>query len=133
MSAYIVSPNTIDFLVSFAADRKASYYHDGELRRILGDEQRVAQVLFNENARSVGYRYRTDDEAGEFTYQRYCNPQPMSRAEEALTVLKCCNCLAYQSCECPDYRETEAHAIVDAIRQAAIRWLPGYDEAPWGL
>lgn len=37
----------------------------------------------------------------------------------------------YQSCETPDYQETNACKLVDLIRHYAIEALPGYEEAKW--
>ena len=48
-----------------------------------------------------------------------------------LHILHMCSCLEYQSCESPDWRETLAYRLILAIKDAAIRALPGYDDAPW--
>lgn len=49
-----------------------------------------------------------------------------------VTILKLCDCLEYQSCETEDWEETPAHELLQRIRKAAIRTLPGYEDAPWG-
>jgi hypothetical protein len=40
-----------------------------------------------------------------------------------------CDCYAYQACETSDWHETEAYAIMQYLKQRAIRNLPGYDDA----
>ncbi len=49
----------------------------------------------------------------------------------AVSILKMCDCLEYQSCETDDYGETLAFQLLDQIRREAIRALPRYDDGPW--
>jgi hypothetical protein len=49
-------------------------------------------------------------------------------------VIKACHGYIYQACEADDWKDTEAHAIINAIEGAAIRSLPGYqDSSAWSL
>jgi hypothetical protein len=50
-----------------------------------------------------------------------------------VSILKLCDCLEYQSCETEDYNETVAYRLLNVIRRAAIRILPGYDDAKWEI
>jgi hypothetical protein len=49
----------------------------------------------------------------------------------AVHILKMCACLAYQSCETDDWDKTKAYELLQMIKDAAIRKLPGYEDAPW--
>jgi len=88
-----------------------------------------ATILHNENIRSYNYRYQEKDGEAEITVTGR-DAVKHSHAK-AVTILKMCDCLEYQSCETPDYQESTAYQLVEAIRKAAIRCLPGYDDAPW--
>lgn len=48
-----------------------------------------------------------------------------------LAMLSALSCFDYQACETPDWRQSLAWQICDAIRDAAIRALPGYSSGPW--
>lgn len=156
MSAYIVNEETIKALAVFAAswDRSRSlnvnplYLRKANL--IAADSGRLldpcaqdelatfyALILYNENIRSVQYRY-PNSSSNEL-------PGPIERPDEIkigwldfqkpetpVVLLKLCDCLEYQSCETRDWHETAAFELLERIRRAAIHKLPGYDEAPWG-
>ncbi len=48
-------------------------------------------------------------------------------------IIKACDCYDYQSCETPDWKDTEAYAIMQMLRKRAIYSLPGYEEAAWEI
>jgi hypothetical protein len=100
-----------------------SYYFEGERHPILGHKQEVGQILVDQNFRSVNYHYEEDYPVREYV------ADPPAVTLSPVAILKACDCYDYQACETPDYWETEAFAIVRAIRNRAIRLLPGYDEA----
>ena len=50
-----------------------------------------------------------------------------------ITIIKACHCYRYQSCEHRGWDSSLAKDIVDRIEEHAVRHLPGYDAAPWGL
>jgi hypothetical protein len=59
---------------------------------------------------------------------------PLMRSGRRLTpveVLKAISCYEYQSCEHPEWEESEAKAFCEALRDLMIGRLPGYDEAAW--
>jgi hypothetical protein len=124
MSAYICTAETFAAIATFA-----------ELQRITHPVTReqvspvdVASILYAENVASVNYRY---DESTDATL-----PSPaFYRFTQipALHILSCLNCLEYQSCEHPEWNESVAAQLLNQIRRAAIRALPGYEHAPWGL
>jgi hypothetical protein len=122
MSAFIVPAYHVNALVSWAADRHGhravSYVFVGRRRDVRGAPARVASVLYAENVRSVNARYNEAERADGFRYKRVST----SHLKPA-DIVNACNCLDYQSCETSDWRETEARAIVDAIRDEAVRDL----------
>lgn len=154
MSAFVCSPEHFKALAIFATTRR-----NGSLRvdpryikSLPQDAQRgtqnytqpelatlYADVLYQENIRSVGERYPSDTLQ---TMPGLCEKPSHIKvtgkdcitAKLLLTpiaLLKMCDCLEYQSCETDDYRQTTAFDLLDAIRGAAIHALPGYDSADW--
>ena len=51
----------------------------------------------------------------------------------AVAVLKAIDCYEYQSCEHPEWEESEAFAFCDSLRRSLIGSLPGYDQAAWSI
>lgn len=97
-----------------------------------------ANALYLENVRSVLTRYPQD------TFETAPGPLDKPKViripagavarppiENPVAILKLCDGLEYQSCETDDYRQTAAFALLNEIRGAAIRGLPGYDRAEW--
>lgn len=132
MSAFVMHPFHINALVSWAANRQGhlvvSYYWGNRWHEIRNDEQRIASVLHAENVRSVNYRYNEKEAAEPFKYERTSNRLTL------IDIIKACHGYAYQACETPDWEDTEAHAIIEAIEACAVRSLPGYDDSKaWSL
>lgn len=153
MSAFIVHKKHIDFLVTAGlgmergcvlrwmapGEVSADAYQRGEpwgpgaieetnkRRRELRIDTagQVGAMLWAENQRSVDHRYDEDDAEEPYLYERY--PTHI----DPVRVLAALACYEYQSCEHPEWAQSEAHAFCDAIRKAAIRRLPGYDKAGW--
>lgn len=138
MSAFVCGHDHIDALLSFAVDKKASFYDREKECHIYFTRDtatEIGQILLRENVRSVEDRYpssQPDDLPGIIgedvrSYKfRYFGPK------SALQVLMDCQCFDYQACETDDYEQSKACKIIDAIRTNAIRSLPGYDECEWG-
>jgi|SRR3990167_5335284 len=155
MSAFVCDSDHFKVLAIFAASQ-TSGYGNGHLRvdpayiaglpaglnratPLTDLASAYAEVLYQENLRSVMARYPSD--------RRDNLPGPINRPEHItvlandrtlaayrlspIAILKMCDCLEYQSCETEDYRQTVAFKLLDAIRGAAIHALPGYDDAPW--
>lgn len=152
MSAYIVDGATLDYLVSFASNgrREVSVYVPrdavdtwipaelanepvrGNRWKVAGNEDVAWAILMHQNWRSVERRYE-GQYAEEFARDALLRPFRLRGETRPLWVLKCCDCYDYQASETPDYTGTFAAALVNAIRHAAIRALPGYEDAPWGV
>lgn len=120
MSAFIVEDAHIDALVTFAVSGQ-------RISTFRKSPDEIGQTLVNENWRSVNYRYKTTDTAPVYQHAHYA--QPLTIVE----VLKACDCYEYQACETTDYNDSEAANLIHAIRKKAIREMPGYQEAPWGI
>lgn len=139
MSAYIVSKATIDALVTFAAKHRASVapgiLHYDKINGVK-TETKLGRMLLEENERSVSHRYPNEET------RRLQRPVDYDGAEryffarrevEPIVIVKLCDHLSYQSCEHPQWQESDACRILKAIRHAATLEIPGYDAAPWGL
>lgn len=150
MSAYVVDRDLIRFLVT-AATSVAVHgqqmgltlrWRSGETLVELhyGDRDRaqaVGQMLWNENLASVRYRYPDEPDSelpgpiGEtFVYAEH---RDWLGHIEPIQVIKSAHCLRYQSCEHPGWEASSAAAFLEALIGAAIRVLPGYDTAVWGV
>jgi hypothetical protein len=129
MSAFIVSNAQINALVRFASINNITFFYGATSQRwnISGNEDATAQLLLDENVRSVNYRYKQEDEAGKIVYQI---DAPVLTPVQ---IIKAAQCLEYQSCETPDWDKTMAKQLIDAIISTAITKLPGYDDAPWSI
>lgn len=89
-----------------------------------------ANILLRENIRSVEARYPADapiQHAAIFITHRDVQDHTLS----AVDIISMCNCLSYQSCETGDWESTAAYELLAAIRDKAIRKLPGMDDAYW--
>lgn len=132
MSAFIVDNAHINAILNASAPRfagdGATYRWQGKVHYFGGDSQRIGQVLTDENYRSVNYRYQEQTEP-----RRFQRVMLKGKALSPIEIVKLCHSYSYQSCEAPDWKETEAHAIVGALRERSIRQIEGYEEAPWTL
>ncbi len=154
MSAYIVDRDHIVYLVEAGVHRgitrNISLYWTGtkggtpDIKRLrYGDYDRMAEIastLWRENVRSVSYRYPGEGAdtlpgpVGE-DYEITTDDFGTLRAGwsfEPVQVLKAIDCYIYQSCEHPEFYDSEAYDYCRALRSAAIHALPGYDDASWG-
>lgn len=125
MSAYVVNPDTIDMLASAAARWNITVQTDAEtVYNGRTSAAAIASLLHAENVKSVNYRYCENSDASH-------DYRPVvADAFTAVEVMRAASGLRYQSCEHPDYQESPAAMVLDAIERAAIRNLPGYDDAP---
>ena len=140
MSAYMVDREHICFLVSAA--RKLSHSRHGlswywEERDppwtgFCSDNRDQAstlgQVLWDANLKSVNARYKPTNDVFIYSHARDYRFDEITPVQ----VFKAIQCLAYQSCEYEAWKESEAFAILEAMKYAQISCLPGYDDAQWG-
>lgn len=116
MSAYVVDLNHIAYLV------QAAKLPDSQA------EQQAGQMLWNENVKSVRYRYPTHQIGAEV----YPATTPRFSRFDPVQVIKACECYAHQSCEPPEWEESDAYAFVEGLIRDVCACLPGYDKAIWG-
>jgi len=141
MSCYIVETKHIVYLakaaIHFGGFRGFSYYSKNRGTRIeyghnLEHTQKLANVLNAENYKSYNYRYKEEDTSiPEITIDDVMayNWGGMYKPGE---VAKAISCYDYQSCEHPDYEDSDAHAAVQSMRYDLLQQLRGYDTAEWG-
>jgi len=140
MSAFLVSDVHISAMLWFWTTIKPpniygyipTYYWNGTRYKVRGHDhgevQATGQVLVEENYKSFNARYNYVRVSHEFVYTVTLN------GYTPVEILKACDCYDYQSCETgEDYYKSRAYAIVKAIREHAIRLLPGYEEADWEI
>jgi len=153
MSAFLVSKETIDVIVraalTYPPHGTRLRWHwttkDGMQRAVtVGDDPtEIGAKLWQWNLDSVNARY-PDTTPETWGFEPYVLPRgtgPIDlltqmhthKRPDPVVVLKQLDCLRYQSCEHADWDKCEGHAIHEAIRDYAIKALPGYSEAPWGI
>lgn len=128
MSAFTVTNTHINALVRYASRHKITVAYGNPTMRlnVSAHEQEVAQLLLDENIKSVNYRY-SDTETGYIEYDRGA---PILSAIQAI---KAAQCLRYQSCEHPTYEGSIAERLIEAIISDAIPRLEGYNDAQWAI
>lgn len=149
MSAFILDTNHIDYLVNAAITlnrtNRESIRFAGE--SVEGDTaDAIGRALWQENVASVAYRYpgatfgagadhglpgpaNVDHES----LATYRHRRPRGIDFDPVVTLSALACYEYQSCEHPTWRESAAARFCDHLRAAAIRALPGYEDAPWEI
>jgi len=127
MSAFVVSNEHINALVSYASDKKVRLYGFGPFTEVRGAEQKMAELLLAENVKSVNHRYEQTEGPGVIRYVH------RAKTLKPVEVIKACDCLDYQSCEHPEWEASVACALLKAIREEAISLLPGYSDAAWSI
>jgi hypothetical protein len=161
MSAYVVDRRTIDYLVQWIARHRSGVRRTNviwqtwdeipePLQRVAGQytgrgyylnineltENEIGAILLAQNVRSVWHRYpedSADDLPGPIDQTRVWRYgfRPINPDLKATWVLSACRCLAYQSCETPDWEQTTAFHILEAIKDDAVHVLTA--DAPWGI
>ena len=128
MSAFVVTPNHIAYLVNAAQTYRVSY--DGNLVSLsTRDQAEIGAALLAENQASVNHRYTNHPAQNE----PYVHPTRPSAAPDPVQTLKAVSCYEYQSCEHPAWEESAAYRFCQDLTSASISRLPGYDEAEWEI
>lgn len=135
LAAYAVAHvlEAIPYALRHELERDGFEHRPGATRRTIS---RVASMLLSENLRSLAHRYPRDHHLGAAAYDAFDLPRTIE-AEAIMTpavhIIKACHCYAYQACEHPGWEGSDAKELVSAIESHAVRRLPGYADAPWGL
>lgn len=119
MSAYIMATEDINNIVNYFVNATAStqlwLLVNGEYVYLTRtNAERVAQILYSENVRSVDHRYN-ETNARDFIYK------PSYRTVEDREVSQLIHSLEYQSCETDDYYSTEAYKMLCAMRKNLLQ------------
>lgn len=85
---------------------------------LLAEVTRIARVLYAENVASVCYRYREDASRYESPEELFPDSDPSMRSEVIFAAQMCrakqlraAQCYAYQSCERPEWMESDAYKL----------------------
>ena len=129
MSTYIVSDKHISAMLTSNKNRQynesKSYYWNHERIYFVDHLQQIGQKLLDENYKSFNARYNRDDAPHSFVFY----PVEM----EPIEVVRLCHCYNYQACEHDGWDTSEAKEISRQIEHYAIKNVPGYEGAPWGI
>ena len=77
--------------------------------------EEVGQILFSENVRSVRYVSLHFEQPEDYQYK--FSPYPRLHLLKTLDLL---SDYEYQSCECPNWQESDAYKIVQKIRKLVV-------------
>jgi len=122
MSAFIVSPDHINVIVSYFVEASIEdrlwYELNGEYGYMSKeDAPKIAQALYNENLRSVNARY-TEQTEHDYLFEFI----PTAKTQYAVgEIAQALNCLEYQSCETDDYHSTDAYKLLNSMRKHLLR------------
>lgn len=114
----------IEVIAGFAAERFASHPVFADLLPRADDPHALGALLWSEYARSL---QSTDGNADPGAHE--LRP-PGCAVVAPLEFLKLLDCLEHESNAAPDYYESPACLVLDAMRRRAIRLLPGYEDSP---
>lgn len=113
--------------------RRASHMSTTDLlsRADLCAADELGDLLWAENAASLRYRYSDSDDMFPTEYAHgyaYERPSYIPTAVEGLHAIAC---LEYQSCEHPEWQDSEACRFLASLQGSLIAALDGYRDAPW--
>jgi hypothetical protein len=148
MSAYMCSERELSVLAAYAVkhclkslpsdmwatdiDGHGLEWHTGGHDRVLA---RAFAMLMAENLASLFARYPRDAREHDAISDAYSFQKQVLRAHALppLHIIKLCHHYAYQACEHDGWEASAARKLMAAIEAHAVRELPGYADAPWGL
>jgi len=123
MSAYLVDRSHIEYLVYTLMDFNSSCH----MSHLIGTKrhEEIAEILWNENAKSVSYRCPGDP----CHAPKYIRKGIIWSYDEA-QILQSIRCYEYQSCEHPEYKQSLAKKLMDAMKDLVISRI--CDGKKWG-
>lgn len=136
MSAFVVNKRHIDAIITAGLthnpSRDLSWDFDENRQELTRETaNRVGAMLWAENIASVRYRYADADVSGMVPADSESYVWATVGQVSVVQVLKFIDCLEYQSCEHPEWNDSEAKVFCNALRNSLIFHLPGYKEADW--
>ena len=131
MSAYIVTKQHIDAIVT-------AYLHSQhfDTQRTSDENNRIGQMLWDENHNSVNYRYGESTPTPTYTFEpcsSYKSEEGSTVKLDTVAICKLIDCYEYQSCERKEWASTKACDFCHALRKRLIAKMDGYEDAPWGI
>ena len=112
MSAFICNTYHISLVAQKAYDEDLYIVHNGQRKRLNKSAEAIGKLLLKENARSCNHRYETNLKPRfKFDERAVEDSQTLSPEQWLGAVF----CLEYQSCERPDWEQTEAYSILTAL------------------
>jgi hypothetical protein len=134
MSAWVVSKNHIDLLVS------AMFKYE-LVTPEMEDANSIGKTLWEENRRSVNFRYSERKKTPPYTYSGI---EVQELVREPWIVFKQICCYQYQSSECNDWEKTKAYILTSSLYDHVLRYglhltasdaynHPNWEAAPWGI
>jgi len=139
MSAYIVDKATIDAIVTVWCALEGVDTQRTEQAPLFGYDAdhasatAIGQALWNENYRSMNYRYqgRAEEAAnGAPVYRFESVPLPRDLNSALPRAMGAIRGLNYQACECDDYEDSRAFALLTDL-QSTIRARLGKHDPEW--
>lgn len=130
MSAFVVSKDHIDAILTFAVKERMSVVlvKNRNFVAIADHLNLVGEVLWKENHKSVNHRYGTKSRMPTYTFEKY------TKRDISLAVfVNIINCLSYQSCEHEGWENSLAHKILISLIDQGARLMPGCADGPWAI
>lgn len=135
MSAWVVEQEHIRVLIwaglkfRFFVDQELKWYHDKAWHSLTESNASViGKMLLKTNVDSVNFRY--DEKSRTPTYK---HRKPIHTSWSVGEIFKSIDCYTYQSCERDDWKDSEALAFCNALKDVLISKVPGYQDGPWGI
>lgn len=129
MSAYICDNCHLTALAAYAVHhlqwRPLFDREMGQARAI----NELGAILLAENVKSVTSRYGESDGNATFVPCSRCSMP----SAPSIQIIKAAHCYAYQACEHEGWIGSAAMRVVEDSENHAVRQLPGYAEAVWGI
>lgn len=138
MSAFLCNSEHIALLAAYAANNGAVLYDHGQQMALI-NARYLAGVFAEANLDSLAARYEDmprDESDRQFIVEckdkaehYYFQPPRL----EPVEIIKHAQCLDYQCCEVSDWEGSTLCRQIQAVINAAIRRLAGYESAEWGF
>jgi hypothetical protein len=136
MSAFVVDKTHIDAMVRLAQDSVYTTRLGNLDPRIEFDT--IGQKLVDANILSGAYRYSTPingDLPGpieQYWHEFYTWSVGINRRKPTpVEAIKLVQCYMYQSCEHPEWQNSDIEKFCKELISVYIAKLPGYEDAPW--
>jgi len=129
MSAYLLDDKEISAIINWGCDSDTTYFWNGSHIKLRQYPEETAQVLLDENYKSINYRYKEADKPHKINFERNHVSHIFNDGE----IAKAVNCYEYQACETHEWHNSQAKTICRGIKDTIIRRLPGYEAGFWGI